>query len=42
MCWFTALTGLPDDRPATVRAGMAVQGNGWSRAPTGAGCVPGG
>lgn len=26
MRWFTALTGLPDDWPATVRAGLAVQG----------------
>ncbi len=25
--WFTRLTGLPDDRPATVRAGIAVQGD---------------
>lgn len=25
--WFTQLTGLADDRPATVRAGIAVQGN---------------
>jgi hypothetical protein len=25
--WFTELTGLADDRPATVRAGIAVQGD---------------
>lgn len=26
MDWFTTLTGLPDDSPATVRAGIAVEG----------------
>lgn len=32
MCWFSELTGLPDDRPATVRAGVSVQGE-WLAFP---------